>query len=118
MGFSLMVLVNQESGLKRKMAAKCRHKRCTSRRGEADRVIERYVRTAQLVYLESKDDLNLNECAEVKSRLEHMHREVVAQSPCAVCRDEFKRRKFYLLDEAGFEFSADGILERRTGIMI
>jgi hypothetical protein len=48
--------------------------------------------------------------------LESMHREVMKDSRCDVCLDDFKQQKFYMFDELGYEFNAYGIAQRREAL--
>jgi len=82
-------------------------------------VIERYLVTTQDAYRALRTVESYREFSQVKDTLtvlERMHREVMRRTRCDDCLAEFKRKKFYVLDEAGFEYSAEGLVDRRTAI--
>ena len=87
--------------------------------GDGIRVIERYVVTMQDAYRALRAVESYREFGQVKNTLtvlERMHREVMTRTRCGDCLAEFKLKKFYVLDEAGFEYSAEGLVDRRTAL--
>ncbi len=48
--------------------------------------------------------------------LERMHRTVMGSSLCTGCLEDFKRKKFYTLDEEGYEYCYDALARKRAGL--
>lgn len=83
---------------------------------ESFRVIHNAVLEFQSAYADEGEHCCEDHFRYIKNSLElteKMHRNALERSVCDDCLEEFKQKKFYVLDEAGFEYSAEGLALKR-----
>ncbi len=78
---------------------------------ESFRVIQNAVLEFQSAYADESEHCCEDHFRCIKNSLElteRMHRDAMERSVCLDCIEEFKQNKFYMFDEDGFEYSAEG----------